>query len=258
MDKISVATITYNNPEEFSETLRSVIKQRKNGAFIEIIVIDGSTQKDLYEPVYAEYGSEIDILRREPDGGIYYAMNKALDFATGDSIVFMNSGDYFDEAFDLKSVQEKNDLKNNVIYTCVKMVTKKYEIIRPDVNAKKKLSFSDYGHQGMYVPKSIYKEIKHDVKLFYSADHYWMKEIAMKNRNVYLPDVTACFSLGGVSNDYSWKNYKKYRKQPVKFKYKVNHFIKVVLCSVIGAERLNYLLFRRKYKIIKLKTSEKK
>ncbi len=252
MDKISVVTITYNNPEDFNLTLQSILKQRNNGALIELVVIDGSTQKDSYNLIYEKYGDEIDILRREPDNGIYDAMNKALNLATGDSIVFINSGDYFEDTFNLRTFQEKNDLKNNVVYTCVKMYTSKYEIIRPNVSSIKKLSFADYGHQGVYVPKTIYKRIHYDVRLFYSADYYWMKEIAKENKNVYLPDVTACFSLGGVSNDYSWKNYKKYAKQPVKFTYKVNHLIKTILCSIIGVDRLNYLLFRKKYVINKI------
>ena len=89
--KFSIITVVKNDQENIIKTLKSVLKQKKL-VNLEYIVIDGkSSDKTLN--IINQYAKEIDKIISENDNGIYYAMNKGIDLATGDIIAVCNSGD---------------------------------------------------------------------------------------------------------------------------------------------------------------------
>ena len=88
--KFSIITVVKNDQENIIKTLKSVLKQKKL-VNLEYIVIDGkSSDKTLN--IINQYAKEIDKIISENDNGIYYAMNKGIDLATGDIIAFCNLG----------------------------------------------------------------------------------------------------------------------------------------------------------------------
>ncbi len=88
--KLTVITVVYNNVSDIERTLLSVINQTY--ANIEYVVVDGKSTDGTLE-VLKRYETRIAKLVSEPDKGIYDAMNKALKLATGDYVLFINSGD---------------------------------------------------------------------------------------------------------------------------------------------------------------------
>lgn len=90
--KISVITINYNNCPGLKQTIGSVLAQTF-GDF-EYIVIDGGSN-DGSATVVEEYAESLAYGCSEPDGGIYDAMNKGVGHASGDYVIFLNSGDVF-------------------------------------------------------------------------------------------------------------------------------------------------------------------
>lgn len=90
--RFSIVTVTYNNRVGLEETRRSVLEQSFAG--YEWIVIDGAS-KDGTPDLLARESDERLSYVSEPDGGIYDAMNKGLDRACGDYVVFLNAGDRF-------------------------------------------------------------------------------------------------------------------------------------------------------------------
>lgn len=89
--KISIITINYNNSEGLKETIQSVLNQ--DYPYIEYIVIDGGST-DGSKEVIASYKNQIHYWVTEPDKGIYNAMNKGIKAASGDYLLFLNSGDF--------------------------------------------------------------------------------------------------------------------------------------------------------------------
>ena len=61
---------------------------------MEHIVIDGAS-KDETAKIIEQFRSRLALVLSEPDEGIYDAMNKGLDRATGDIICFLNADDYY-------------------------------------------------------------------------------------------------------------------------------------------------------------------
>ena len=82
---ISIITVTYNNFDDLERTLNSL--KKVDG--IEKIVVNGGTCTKT-----KEYLSDFDgIAISENDKGISDAFNKGVSHASGDNVMFLNSGD---------------------------------------------------------------------------------------------------------------------------------------------------------------------
>ena len=98
---VSVITINKDNAEGLQRTLSSVAAQRD--VDIQSIVIDGGSS-DQSREVIAKFADLIDAWTSEPDGGIWHAQEKGLSRASGQWILFMNSGDRFFSNLSLKNL----------------------------------------------------------------------------------------------------------------------------------------------------------
>src|ERR1700741_2610648 len=87
--KLSVITVVFNNLRDIERTMLSVLNQTYPN--IEYIVIDGLSNDGTLD-IIRKYRDRIKLVS-EKDNGIYDAMNKGLNMATGDYVLFMNSGD---------------------------------------------------------------------------------------------------------------------------------------------------------------------
>ena len=122
--KLSIITINYNNAEGLRKTLASVASQTFRD--FEHIIVDGGSTDDSVE-IIREYTSangaqgggcqtgqksqtgrtkECPQIRwtSEKDNGIYNAMNKGIKMASGEYLLFLNSGDYLVDPDTLKNV----------------------------------------------------------------------------------------------------------------------------------------------------------
>jgi glycosyltransferase involved in cell wall biosynthesis len=90
--KISIITVTLNSASVINHCLDSVQHQKHDD--IEHIIIDGvSTDGTL--SLLESKREQFKVLISEPDKGIYDAMNKGINVATGDIIGFLNSDDFY-------------------------------------------------------------------------------------------------------------------------------------------------------------------
>jgi len=88
--KISIITINYNNAEGLEKTIVSILNQSYKN--IEYIIIDGGST-DSSNVVIEKHSDKLDYWVMETDKGIYNAMNKGIERATGNYLLFINSGD---------------------------------------------------------------------------------------------------------------------------------------------------------------------
>ena len=89
LPRISIITICYNAASTITRTLRSVSAQTYPN--IQYLIIDGASKDNTLELV-RELAPEAEVYS-ERDKGIYDAMNKGLDRATGDYVWYVNAGD---------------------------------------------------------------------------------------------------------------------------------------------------------------------
>ena len=88
--KLSIITITFNAQHTLERTIASVEAQSFPG--IEYIIVDGASSDSTPDIVRRHAGS-VSRFVSEPDDGLYFAMNKGLDLASGDYVWFLNAGD---------------------------------------------------------------------------------------------------------------------------------------------------------------------
>jgi glycosyltransferase involved in cell wall biosynthesis len=90
--KISIITVTLNSASVINHCLDSVQYQKHDD--IEHIIIDGASTDGTLSLLESKR-EQFKFLISEPDKGIYDAMNKGINVATGDIIGFLNSDDFY-------------------------------------------------------------------------------------------------------------------------------------------------------------------
>ena len=90
--KLTIITVSYNSENTISETFDCIRRQTfKN---IEYIVVDGASN-DSTSSIIEKNSDIISIAIIEKDNGIYDAMNKGIQCASGDIIGILNSDDVY-------------------------------------------------------------------------------------------------------------------------------------------------------------------
>lgn len=204
MMKFSIITITYNAASVLGRTTDSVLCQTY--PCVEHIIVDGastddtlSLANDYSQRSYASgNGHEIRILS-EPDNGIYDAMNKGLQMATGDYVCFMNAGDAYPNADVLQNIADctKNDSPGElpaVIFGNTDIVDDHGDFIgRRRLQPPDDLTWRSFRHgmlvchQAFYARTDMAKKIPYDTRYRYSADVDWCIRIMKQAEAQHLP-----------------------------------------------------------------------
>lgn len=93
--KISVITPVLNGGKTIRSTIESVLQQE--GVDLEYIIIDGGST-DETRSIIAEYSERVHLVLSEKDKGLYDAVGKGLDLATGDIFCYLNASDTFEKS----------------------------------------------------------------------------------------------------------------------------------------------------------------
>ena len=89
---ITIITVVKNSEQTIEKCIQSVLNQKYDN--IEYIIIDGGSTDKTAE-IIKKYQKKINKIIIEPDKGIWDAMNKGLNLATGSIIGFLNADDHY-------------------------------------------------------------------------------------------------------------------------------------------------------------------
>ena len=120
--KVSVITVTYNSAATLSRAIDSVKQQTYDD--IEHIIVDGGSTDGTIDIISSAELSSNGHIRwiSEKDNGIYDAMNKAIQMATGDIIGILNSDDYLTSSQVIAKIVENFDNQTDAVYGDVHFV----------------------------------------------------------------------------------------------------------------------------------------
>lgn len=201
----SIITITYNASRWLEKTILSVLSQSYPG--IEYIIIDGKSTDGTVD-IIRQYETGLSFWISEPDAGLYDAMNKGLQHATGDYVWFMNAGDTFYTANTIQKVADLISRKKvlpDVIYGETAIVGEDGKHIgMRRLKAPERLNWKSFRmgmlvcHQSFVAKRKIVPS--YDLQYKYSADYDWcircLKDAsAVRNSRLIL----ANFLEGGMS-----------------------------------------------------------
>ncbi len=205
--KFSIITATYNSEATIEDALKSVASQSYSN--IEHIIIDGGS-KDNTLKIIENYKDKIAYFVSEPDKGIYDALNKGINAATGDVIGFLHADDLFYSNLVLeKTAKQFSENITDSIYGDLLYVSKENteKVIRNWKAGKYSLKKLKRGwmppHPTFYVKKDVYVNFgTFDTDFKIAADYDFILRVLGKYKisTNYLPEIMIKMRVGGESN----------------------------------------------------------
>ena len=199
--KISIVTVCFNSVKTIEQTIKSVINQSYK--YIEYIIIDGGSTDGTLD-IIRKYESYISYWVSEPDKGIYDAMNKGINVASGELIAFINSDDWYDENAITHFAEAYTNQSADVLYGDIVYIDE-YGKERYESNAKlnfdKMLYTNILCHQAICVRTELMKNNLFDLRYKLLADYDFLLSLLVAGYSFYYIGnyLIAYFRWGGVS-----------------------------------------------------------
>lgn len=243
--KISIVTTSYNSGATIEQTIKSVLSQKYNN--YEHIIVDGASKDNTIEIVKKyenQYNGKLKYIS-EPDKGIYDAMNKGIQMATGDVIGLLNSDDVYADNQVLNKIAtafEENKCDGvyaNLYYMDYETMSKVY---RKWISGTGKVEKGWIpAHPTLYLKREVYdKKGLYDLNYKVVSDYDFMVKLGLDKtiKLYYINDFLIHMRYGGASNNglkgylYNFKeSYKILRDNNVKMplSISISRSVKTVL-----------------------------
>jgi len=205
--KVSIITVTKNSAKHLSDCIESVRKQ--NYKDIEHIIIDGKSTDDTLEIIQnnLEY---ISYWISETDRGMYDAINKGLEVATGDIVGILNSDDMFASADAVRSIVDgfetsgADSIYGDLVYVDPKNI---HRIIRYWRGISYKRYRFRYGwmpaHPTFYIRRKLIDQYGlYENHYYTAADYEFMARYLFLHKvsSKYIDAMLVKMRNGGISN----------------------------------------------------------
>ncbi len=216
MCKLSIITVNYNNVFGLQQTIDSVVAQKYNN--MEYIIIDGSST-DGSLAVIQKNKKVLTHWISEKDLGVYNAMNKGIQFAKGEYIFFLNSGDLFYSSTILKEI-EGHLIDKDIISFDINLKGENHDYIKshPDEMSFSYLFEETLAHQAVFVKRELFRTVGlYDESLKITADWKFFIEAFTFHRVTYktIHKILTVFYFGGMSSTGEGTNIRKQERRKV-------------------------------------------
>lgn len=200
----SIITVTYNAAETLPATLASVKEQ--SCKLYEYIVMDG-VSKDNSVQLATDANITNARIISSPDKGLYDAMNKAIDVATGEYLIFLNAGDAFHSPDTLQKIADviMNHDFPGIVYGQTQLVNANRQRIGDrHLTAPEELTLKSFA-EGMLVCHQAFIALRrivghYDLRYRFSADYEWCIRCLQHSRNnVYIPHTIIDYLSEGLT-----------------------------------------------------------
>ncbi len=207
MEKISIITVTYNSAQTLEQTIQSVLSQTYPN--LEYIIVDGKSTDDTLT-IIEKYRNKISHFVSEKDDGLYHAINKGINLATGDIVGVLHADDFYTKNDVLTGITETFKMNEaDAVYADLYYVDKNNtdKIIRIWKSGSFSPSKFLWGwmppHPTFFVKKDIYNKYGvFNTTLRSAADYEIMLRLLYKHKIkvAYLPEFIVKMRVGGQSN----------------------------------------------------------
>ena len=199
--KVSIITINFNNAAGLEKTIASVVNQTYPN--IEYLVIDGGSD-DGSELIAQKYIDNIAYFITEKDNGIYHAMNKGIAVATGDYVLFLNSGDCLIESEVIEKVV-KESLIGDIVYGDLLLFddVKEWVWKSPDTLTFEHFYHNTIPHPSTFINRQLFEKVGYyDEKLQVVSDwKFFLLAFARFNCSYkHVPITISTYGFDGISS----------------------------------------------------------
>ena len=208
----SIITVCYNSEKTIERTITSLRNQSYQN--FEYIIIDGGSTDSTLEIIKKNL-DVVSILVSEKDEGIYDAMNKGIDLASGEIVGIINSDDWY-ENDTLENIFKISSGQSNLVIHGLCRYFNGNEINQIIGYHHSNLPLYSISHPTCFVSKSLYiAKGKFDTKYKIAADYDLLLRFYLdKVTFIFIELIIANFQNGGASSS----RFSKYEFLRVKFK----------------------------------------
>ncbi len=218
--KISIITVCYNSSKTLENTIQSVRNQSYEN--IEYIIIDGDSTDGTID-IIKQNESAITSWISEKDKGLYDAMNKGIEMATGDLIGILNSDDVFADSNVLEKIGKYHStIRVDASIGAIVQHNGKGQVIRKyDCKnwTPKKLAIGFMPpHPSVFFRKEVFEKFGgYRLDFVSGADYELITRVFLKEQISfgYIPIVTTSMAIGGISSS-GLKSYRMISEEIVK------------------------------------------
>ncbi len=237
--KVSIITVSYNAVDTIERTILSVINQTYSN--IEYIIIDGNSTDGTVN-IIKKYDGQIAKWLSEPDNGLYDAMNKGIQMATGDVIGIINSDDCYHDIETIANIVDIYKKKKEwfVLHGKIRYfhedgtITVDVPKQNPEYIKRGPFIF----HPTMFVPKKFYDRVGcFNVKYSIAADYDLMLRLYLGGCPfIYMDKIVTDMYAGGASDKKMLRGFTECYK--IMLRNKINPLFATYfyLKRVIGAK----------------------
>ena len=222
---ISIITPVLQGGATIETAIQSVLNQRFDS--IEFLIIDGGSGDETL-PILEKYNDRIALWVSEPDEGIYDAMNKGLELATGEWIYFLGADDQLLEGFS----EVPNYLKDSSTIYYGDVYRPKLKRLYDGPFSAYKIAARNICHQCIFYPRCVWDKYRYDLDYPVFADY----ELNLKCfvdasfRFEYIPVTVATFQDGiGMSSSAGDESFDKHRLRFLKENFPSYIFLAIYL-----------------------------
>lgn len=207
--KVSIITVVYNGIKTIEHTILSVLGQTYNN--IEYIIIDGKST-DGTQQIIEKYKNSIAYYVSEKDKGLYDAMNKGIQRATGEIIGIINSDDWYENNTVEKVIGYFGEYNVDLVYGKAVLVypdgKQKMEHILPLETLWYQTSVS---HPTVFVKKEVYEKFGcFNLKYEIAADYDFLLRLYSQHVEFgFIDSVLTYFRVGGISEKKGVQSFKE-------------------------------------------------
>lgn len=201
--KVSIITVNFNNLSGLKKTVQSVLTQTHGE--LEYIIIDGGSD-DGSKQYIEEIKNDLNYYVSEPDNGIYHAMNKGIEKATGSYLLFLNSGDRLVNENTIERIFF-NDLEESVIHgNIIKVKEGKTINIQkgPECRylTKTFMYYDTINHQSSFINRKMFAKygMYNESYKITSDWAYYLKLVLNNESFLYINVDVAYFEIGGAAS----------------------------------------------------------
>lgn len=212
---LSIITVCFNAGKFIESTIQSVLAQTY--PHIEYIIVDGASRDNTME-VVEKYRSRIATVISEKDKGLYDAMNKGMQLATGDYLLFLNADDILADEQVVSKIfaactnadvyyGEAMFMNENGVDIGLRSAQTPHQV--PEQLTWKSLKHGMVvSHQAYIIRRSL--SPLYDLEYRVCADIDWMIRSLKVSRNICnTHQVIARFRVGGTSKQHQQRAWKE-------------------------------------------------
>jgi glycosyltransferase involved in cell wall biosynthesis len=206
---ISIITVTHNADKTLGKLLAETAQVLSKYADVEHVIVDGASADKTVEMIkaYSRLSPNINFVS-EPDTGIYNAMNKGIDLASGEYIIHLNGDDWISDLAILDELHDYLLRKKPIILSTPVQIYDGDRLYRTlpakPINAFHAKFGFHFPHQGTFFSRKLFQQVGgYNEKIGYIADKifgFQVLDVLPASALHAINKVAFAQSAGGVSS----------------------------------------------------------